>query len=106
MNIRSDSRRLFGDGARFHFEPMTLEAATAIAGWRYGGAYTMYDGSADDIVEMAAPDGGYFAAWLADGTLAGFCCFGAGARVPGGDYADELLDLGLGVHPDLVSQGL
>lgn len=32
-------------------------------------------------------------------------CFGPDARVPGGDYAADALDVGMGVRPDLTGQG-
>ena len=48
----------------------------------------------------------YHAARL-DGELVGFCCFGPAARVAGGDYRrEELLDVGLGLRPDLTGRGL
>jgi RimJ/RimL family protein N-acetyltransferase len=37
--------------------------------------------------------------------LVGFCCFGPDARVPGGAYDDDLLDIGMGVRPDLTGHG-
>lgn len=42
---------------------------------------------------------------LAGGELAAFFTFGSDARVPGGDYAKPLLDIGLGVRPSLTGQG-
>jgi RimJ/RimL family protein N-acetyltransferase len=38
--------------------------------------------------------------------LIGFCSFGEDARVAGFDYADDALDVGLGMRPDLVGQSL
>ena len=38
--------------------------------------------------------------------MIGFCCFGEDATVPGGTYAPDALDIGLGIRPDLTSQGL
>ena len=32
--------------------------------------------------------------------------FGADARVPGGDYSDAALDIGLGIKPELTGRGL
>lgn len=34
-----------------------------------------------------------------------FCCFGADAQVPGGDYSKHALDIGLGLRPDLTGLG-
>lgn len=43
-----------------------------------------------------------------DGALLGYGTFGPEARVPGGTYTDspEVLDIGLGLRPDLVGGGL
>jgi RimJ/RimL family protein N-acetyltransferase len=44
---------------------------------------------------------------MADGLLVGFCCFGADAQVPGGDYGlRNAVDVGLGMNPALVGRGL
>jgi GNAT superfamily N-acetyltransferase len=55
-------------------------------------------------------DGSYYAATDEQGTLVGFFCFGAPAQVPGGQlcglYADDALDIGLGVRPDLTGRRL
>ena len=95
---------------RFAFEPMRLEVARAVLAWRYAGPYAVYN--ADPALgeagarEWAAPDSGCFAARDAGGEVVGFCSFGADARVPGGDYADDgALDVGLGLRPDLTGRG-
>ena len=37
--------------------------------------------------------------------LIAFCTFGKDAQVPGGEYSSSALDIGLGVHPDLIGRG-
>ena len=37
--------------------------------------------------------------------MVGFCSFGADGQVPGGDYSNEGLDIGLGMRPELTGQG-
>jgi RimJ/RimL family protein N-acetyltransferase len=37
--------------------------------------------------------------------MTGYCCYGADARINGGAYAENALDVGVGMHPDLVGQG-
>jgi RimJ/RimL family protein N-acetyltransferase len=95
----------------YHFAPLTEADARAIAGWRYDGAYSAYNsppGEAGDAVRaMLDLANRYFAARDQDFGLAGFCCFGPDARVPCGAYADEsVLDVGLGLRPDLTGRGL
>lgn len=65
----------------------------------------MYDGD-DDTSALLDAANGYHALLDDKGEPAGFCCFGPDARVPGGDYPDDALDVGLGLRPDLVGHGL
>ncbi len=51
------------------------------------------------------PEYAYYALLTAEGELVAYCCFGADAQVPGGDYGADALDIGLGVRPDLTGQG-
>ena len=37
--------------------------------------------------------------------MSGLACFGAGARVPGGNYRQPALDFGCSMAPELVGQG-
>ena len=91
---------------------MTEEAARAVLAWRYEGLYAFYNADLHDLhdglQEMLA--GSYYAATDEQGALVGFFCFGATAQVPGGHldglYADEALDIGLGMRPDLTGRGL
>ena len=59
---------------------------------------------------MLDPAAGYAAATDEAGELVGFFCFGAGGRVPGGEragvYAEDAVDVGLGLRPDLTGRGL
>lgn len=93
----------------YTFRPMTEKDAQTIAAWAYPPPYDLYALSAGDVRELL--DGGYYAALDAEGTLLGFFCFGAPARVPAGipsgAYDDaSLLDIGLGLSPGLCGQGL
>jgi ribosomal-protein-alanine N-acetyltransferase len=91
--------------------PMTEEAARAVLAWHYEGLYAFYNADPqelhDGLGEMLA--GSYYAATDEQGALVGFFCFGAPAQVPGGHlyglYADEALDIGLGLRPDLTGRG-
>jgi RimJ/RimL family protein N-acetyltransferase len=98
--------------AIFHtVNPMTGADAAVIAAWAYPPPYDIYgmDGSAGCMEELM--DGSYYAVRDGNGTLAGFYCFGASARVPTGDKLhayDEsgFMDIGLGMAPDLCGKGL
>lgn len=79
---------------------LTETDGQAIATWRYPGRYQTYD-----VVETAIPEAGYWAV-EDDATLVGYCCFGNEARVPGAVEEAGTLDVGYGMRPDLMGQGL
>ena len=92
---------------RFDLQPLDPPSALAILAWRYERPYDLYDGSPEDPAALAAlldPANRYHAAF-AEGALAGFCCFGPDARVPGGGYDDDDVDVGAGLRPDLTGRG-
>ncbi|MGH2558885.1 MAG: GNAT family N-acetyltransferase [Thermomicrobiales bacterium] len=90
----------------FAFRDMTIDDARAIAGWRYEPPYDFYNN--EDDLQITGVPAGYVSTYT-DGELFGFVCIGLDARVPGceqdGCYADEALDLGLGMRPDLTGRG-
>ena len=91
------------------FLPMSEEYAREIVAWRYPAEYELYNADANDVSEdvraLTNPANAYYAVWDDEYGLFGFCCFGRDARVPGGDYAADALDVGLGMRPDLAGRG-
>jgi [ribosomal protein S18]-alanine N-acetyltransferase len=83
-----------------HLRELTPEDAALIAGWRYPGRDSTYD-----VREVFTPERGVWAVVEVD-ELVGYACFGAEARVPGVDEAPGMVDVGYGLRPDLVGQGL
>lgn len=96
---------------RFEFNPMDRATAERMIRWRYAPPYDQYNVDADDIDEELAfftdPANAYYALTTEHGDLVAFCCFGDDARVAGGYYEDEdgVLDVGMGVRPDLTGKG-
>lgn len=93
----------------YDFQPMDETSARAIATWRYPAPYDIYD-TPPDAVEgtiqvFVDPQYAYHALTDGSGELVAYCCFGLDARVPGGDYGSDALDIGMGVRPDLTGQG-
>ncbi len=88
---------------------MTREAATEIAAWSYDAPYTLYNHAPEDRADLVAaltdPANAYQEIAAPALGLIGFFCIGIDARVPGGSYAGEGIDLGLGLRPDLTGQG-
>lgn len=49
----------------------------------------------------------FYAVWDEDAAeLVAYVSFGPDGQVPGGDYSQPALDIGMGVRPDLTGQGL
>jgi len=94
----------------YRFSPMIEGDARAIVGWRYEKPYDVYNARPDELGgtlrTFLDPRNAYYAIRLS-GELVGFCCYGPDARVGGGEYGgDDVLDVGLGLRPDLTGRGL
>jgi ribosomal-protein-alanine N-acetyltransferase len=93
-----------------HFAPMDEAAARDIVTWRYEAPYDVYDLGLEDEEQVVNcfldPANAYYAIFDRGGSLAAYCCFGAEGQVPGGDYSNSALDVGLGVRPDRTGQRL
>jgi hypothetical protein len=75
-------------GGALVFRPLSEMDARAMVEWRYEGPYAFYDAHPDDLTGLLDPENAYYAVTDSEGELLGFCCFGADARVKGGDYQD------------------
>lgn len=81
---------------------MTVDEAADVATWRYRGDWSVYDLSTPQpIIDNLAS---YLSVASAD-ELVGFCCTGIEARVSGIDEDPAILDVGMGMHPNLVGCG-
>ncbi|WP_274366258.1 GNAT family N-acetyltransferase [Paenibacillus thermotolerans] len=93
------------------FVPMTETIAGEISQWTYPHPYDLYsmDGSKECISELM--NGDYFFVEDDCNQIIGFVCCGSSARVPGGYEAgiykdDDVLDIGLGLRPEVTGKGL
>lgn len=89
---------------RLLVRPMTGEDALRLAQWRYRDQWAVYDlaspaGILDELDQY------WSVSDVVAGTLVGFACAGASARVPDLDEDPPLVDVGVGMNPDLVGQG-
>ena len=82
--------------------PLSAAEAEAIASWRYPGEYATYD--CEDAAALLAT-GEYYAAVRGDEVI-GYCSFGSTARVGDMRQEDGVVDVGWGLRPDLMGQGL
>jgi RimJ/RimL family protein N-acetyltransferase len=87
---------------------LTPDEARRIAAWRYAPPYDLYDLSGDSIALLTGRDDrghGYYP--VLDGMdVVGFVCFGPEGRVRGQDEEPGMLDVGIGLAPDRLGQGL
>jgi ribosomal-protein-alanine N-acetyltransferase len=92
--------------------PISHQAASMMLEWHYPPPYDIYNVSSANPDDLAAtieyllhPDNQFFEISHSELGLAGFCSFGYDGQVPGGDYSQPGLDIGMGVRPDLTGQG-
>ncbi len=84
---------------------MSVHDARQVMGWRYPAPYDVYNlADGDEVVEELTA--GTYRAALDGDLVSGFFCTGRDAQVPGGDYSEAALDIGLGLRPDLTGRGL
>ena len=80
---------------------LSIEDGLDIAMWKTPGPWAV-----EDSLEPPRADEGYWSVRDAQGALIGFCCFGGAARVPGLADSPTMLDVALGLRPDLTGHGL
>lgn len=92
------------------FEPMDRETAREIISWRYEAPYDMYDplteAPEDALQSFTDPENAYFSVRGRGNRLIAYVCFGEEARVAGGRYPEDAIDIGAGMRPELTGQGL
>jgi RimJ/RimL family protein N-acetyltransferase len=80
---------------------LSIEDGLDIAMWRTPGPWAV-----QDSLEAPRPDEGYWAVRDARDMLIGFCCLGEAARAPALAADAALLDVALGLAPQLTGQRL
>jgi GNAT superfamily N-acetyltransferase len=85
--------------------PLTAADLDSVVGWRYPPDYSVYDGRAGDRDVLRDPANGFLAI-RRGGEFLGHVCTGVEARVPGMSADPGLVDVGIGLRPDRVGQGL
>ncbi|WP_042472581.1 GNAT family N-acetyltransferase [Bacillus ndiopicus] len=92
-----------------HIEKINREMASDILSWAYEKPYDFYNNEVTDEGLEELLDGSYYALVDESKELIGFFCIGKGAQVPAGNrfgvYADDFVDMGLGMNPNLVGKG-
>lgn len=84
----------------FHVRQLTIEDGLTLAMLPRPGAWQVYD-----ALEPFPPDEGYWAVADSADALLGFCCLGEPARTAGETGHPAVLDIAIGIRPDLSGQG-
>ena len=93
---------------KLNLYPLDESAAHEIVRWRYETPYNIYniEDTEKSIRYALDRQNNFFAMRNENNELVGFCSFGQDGQVPGGDYAEDALDIGMGIRPDLTGHGL
>ena len=84
----------------YELRPLTAEQGEVMAQWRYPGPWAIYD-----VTGPLDPAEGFWSVLDENGDVAGYACFGLEARVPGLAERVGVLDVGVGMRPELTGQG-
>ena len=94
---------------KFSFSRMNESDAREVLAWRYDAPYDLYNpdpGELEkDVRELNDPNNSYHVVRDENGSILAFYCYGEQARVDGGDYSEDALDLGGASRPDLTGSG-
>lgn len=94
------------DTEKYYVVEMSQEYANCIVQWCYDGGYSFYDHEGEDPTSYM--DGTHYVCIDEYGSLIGYFCFGADARIPTVEknvYDNDFVDIGLGLKPDLCGKG-
>jgi RimJ/RimL family protein N-acetyltransferase len=93
---------------KLNFYPLDRTSVLEIVRWRYDPPYDIYNLDDDETVIQYALnlENNFYKMENENWGLVGFCSFGIDGQVPGGDYGEDALDIGMRIRPDLTGQGL
>ena len=98
-----------GDKMKYTIRDLSEDYAVEILNWRYESPYDFYNNEVnpDSMKEMLGDS--YFIVLDQYNRLNGFFCTGDSAQVPAGRqfgaYSESMVDLGIGMKPELTGQG-
>ena len=92
------------------YRPADEKSAREFVQWKYEPPYDMYNCPPKKWTMPSNynidPENNVYAMFDQDDKLIGYCSYGEDAQVPGGDYSEEALDIGLMLKPELTGQGM
>jgi [ribosomal protein S18]-alanine N-acetyltransferase len=100
---------LGSESFKLDFHQMDEATARIVLAWRYEGLYAFYNSdpaeAGFDLQNLTDPQNFYFSVTDESGLTVAHFCYGHEARVPGGKYFEDALDIGCGLRPDLTGRG-
>jgi len=91
------------------YTPVDEKSAREFLKWKYDPPYEIYNYNPDhfekDLAYHLDPKNN-LSSMYKENELIGYCSFGRDAQVPGGDYSEEALDIGLMIKPSLTGRGM
>jgi ribosomal-protein-alanine N-acetyltransferase len=98
------------DNLHITYRPADEASAREFLQWQYEPPYDIYNCPPADLEEALQynidPKNNVYAMFDQNDALVAYCSYGEDAQVPGGDYSEDALDIGLMVKPELTGQGL
>ena len=95
---------------KIEYCPAEKKHARVFVNWQYKPPYDIYNCPPEEIGEAVQynidPANNVCAMLDQNEELIGYCSYGKDAQVPGGDYSEEALDIGLMIKPELTGQGM
>ena len=92
------------------YHPADKKSAREFVQWKYPPPYDVYDNPVeqvgDSVLYNIDPANNVYAMFDQGDDLIGYCSYGPDGQVPGGDYSEEALDIGLMIKPELTGQGM
>lgn len=88
---------------------MNEEFAAEILNWKYPAPYDLYNNELNPVNIKEMLEDSYYIVVDENDRLVGYFCIGNAAKVPIGTefgaYAEGLIDIGIGMKPELTGQG-
>lgn len=91
------------------YRPADKKSARKFVHWKYPPPYEVYNNPDEKIGDAVHynidPINNVHAMFDQADELIGYCSYGRDAQVPGGEYSEEALDIGLMIKSELTGQG-
>jgi RimJ/RimL family protein N-acetyltransferase len=95
---------------KIKYRPADEKSAREFVQWKYESPYDVYNCPPEDVEKAIQynidPVNNLYSMFNQNEELIGYCSYGRDAQVPGGDYSEEALDIGMMIKPELTGQGM